>query len=102
MPLLLALLTLTAPSADDIQALEVTRVIGPHVERTRDGRLFAEFAPDVETRGVVCEPVADGEHDCRYEVRTKGFFDNAFSPWQLVAVRLRWKDEHWWVVDPGK
>ncbi|WP_144037741.1 hypothetical protein [Sphingopyxis sp. KK2] len=98
----MALLALTAPSADDIQALEVTRVIGPYVDQTRDGRLYAEFAPDVETRGAMCEPVAGGSHDCRYEVRTKSFFDNAFGQWQPMSVRLRWKNGRWRVVDPGK
>jgi hypothetical protein len=102
MSALLALLALTAPSAADIQAHEVTRVIGPYVDRARDGRLYAEFAPDVETRGAICEPAGRGKHDCRYEVRTKDFFDNAFGPWAPAAVRLRWKGGRWRVVDPGE
>ena len=102
MPVLFILLAITAPSSADIQALEVTRVIGPYVDTARDGRLYAEFAPSVETRNVRCQPAAATNYDCRYEVRTKDFFDNAFGSWEPVTARLQWKDGRWRIVDPGK
>ncbi|WP_428685248.1 hypothetical protein [Sphingopyxis sp.] len=102
MPGLLILLAIIAPSAADIQALEVTRVIGPYVETTRDGRFHAEFAPSVETRGTVCEATGDDAYDCRYETRTKAFFDNEFGAWEAIVVQLQWKEGRWRIIEPGK
>jgi hypothetical protein len=98
----LVLLAIIAPSAADIQALEVTRVIGPYAETTRDGRFHAEFAPSVETRGTLCEAIGDDEYDCRYETRTKAFFDNEFGAWEAIGVRLQWKEGRWRIIERGK
>ncbi|MBL8651203.1 MAG: hypothetical protein JNL35_12480 [Sphingopyxis sp.] len=101
MSILIALISVAAPGASDIQALEVTRVIGPYASPARDGRLHAEFAPSVETRGAVCEPVGGRDYACRYERRTKGFFDSDFGVWEAASVRLQRKKGRWRVVDPG-
>lgn len=102
MPALFILIAIAAPSSADIQALEVTRVTGPYVDAARDRRPYAEFAPSVETRDVHCEATAAANFDCRYDVRTKEFFDNAFGSWEPVTVRLQWKDGRWRIVDPDK
>ncbi|APZ99874.1 hypothetical protein BWQ93_16290 [Sphingopyxis sp. QXT-31] len=77
-------------------------MIGPYASPTRDGRLYAEFAPEVETRSTVCEPVAGQDYACRYDRRTNGFFDSDFGAWEAASVRLQRKQGRWRVVDPGE
>jgi hypothetical protein len=92
---LLFSLALAVPSASDVQAMEVSRVLEPFVDYDRKGRRFVEFAPDVETRAVICVKAAENMADCTYETRIRDFVEPEFGPWETRRERLVRKRKCW-------
>jgi hypothetical protein len=86
-----------APSPTDIAALEQKRLLAPFTDATKTARQYsAEFAPTVETRNVDCVPKGEDGFSCRFESRTKGFFDADFGAWIARSETVQRSTEgHW-------
>jgi hypothetical protein len=89
------ILAASAPSASDVQAVELTRALEPYRDRTRDGRAYVEFAPTVETRNVRCSSVNKTTFDCEYDARAKGFLDAEFASWEPKRERIVRRNRSW-------
>lgn len=85
----------SAPQADDIQAVEYALASAPYLSQTRDGRAFVEFGPTVEVRNVNCSRRDERRFDCTYEVREKEFFDSDFASWQPKRKQLIFTNKCW-------
>jgi hypothetical protein len=92
---LLALLGAALPSSADVHAFEVSRVLGPLTDHTRDATPFVEFAPAVETRNAKCISIRKNVADCDYQARAREFFAQEFSPWEMRHERLVWRNKCW-------
>jgi len=85
----------TGPSNAEVQAVERARVWEPFTDYAPDGRAYAEFAPMVETRAVVCTSLSPDTYECAFESRAKDYFSADFSPWEKRHDRLEWRNGHW-------
>lgn len=81
---------------DIVQTVETSRVLDPLVSVTRDGRRYVEFAPSVETRNVVCTPVAGARaFDCTFESRERDFLQIDVTEWAPRRERLIYRNRCW-------
>src|SRR5262245_24443298 len=92
---LLLLADPASPTAADVQAVEVTRVLEPLTDYARDGRGYVERAPSIETRAATCAPISVNRFECTYEARLKDFFAQSFGPWEPRRERIEWRDGRW-------
>ena len=90
-----AMLVATVPTAADVQAMEVSRVLEPLIDHSRAGRAYVEFAPTVETRNVSCVLLADKAADCTFETRVREFLAQDFGPWEVRTERFEWHQGRW-------
>lgn len=91
----LALLAVAAPTAAQVQIIELDRVSAPLTSYAKDGRAYVEFAPDVETRNVACTLEKQSIFKCNYEARTRPAFEREFGPWERRQARLVWRRNCW-------
>ena len=87
MPVLLAVILVLGaadltPSQTDIAILEEERVMAAFAMPTKTpGRYAVEFAPRVEVRNLTCARQSQESFTCRFESRTKAFFNSSFDDW---------------------
>lgn len=96
--MLLALLAIQAtapPTAADVHAVEVGRILSPRTDVTHDGQRYVEFGPEIETRNATCRQAAQTQYDCSYEVRIKEFLSRDPGPWASRLERLHWRGGRW-------
>src|ERR1051325_4179541 len=75
------------PSAADVQNFETCLIIGPYVTHGRDGRAYAEFAPNVQTRNVACvETERAGVYRCSLERRVTGWSAQPSETWEAQTL----------------